>query len=85
MLADRLDIFSRRPRTRIEAGSTYLRRANDQTVETAEVHSVAKDEMGIDHVRFHIKIARGHTKFVDEERILSLASFAERFRERAQA
>ncbi|MBK1668303.1 hypothetical protein CKO28_09680 [Rhodovibrio sodomensis] len=85
MLADRLDIFSRRQRTRIEAGSTYLRRAPDQTVETAEVRSVAKDEMGIDHVRFHIKIARGHTKFVDEERILSLTSFVERFRERAEA
>ncbi|MBK1697656.1 hypothetical protein [Rhodovibrio salinarum] len=85
MLADRLEIFSRRPRTRIEAGSTYLRRAPDHTVETAEVHSVGKDDMGIDHVRFHIQIARGDTKFVDEERILSLASFVERFHERAGA
>mgnify|MGYP006441100287 CR=1 FL=1 len=85
MLADRLDIFSRRQRASIQAGSTYLRRTPDQTVETAEVHSVAKDKMGIDHVRFHIQIARGQIKFVDEERILSLTTFAERFRERAEA
>jgi hypothetical protein len=85
MLADRLDFLARRPRTRVQAGATYCRRGADHTLETAEVHSVGKDEMGIDHVRFHISIKRGETKFVDEERILSLSSFAERFRERVEA
>lgn len=81
MLAQRLDIFSRRHRTPVQTGSTYCRRQPDSTVETAQVLSIGKDEMGIDHVRFHVQIQRGHFAFVDEERILSLQSFAERYNE----
>lgn len=85
MLADRIDLFSRRSRRQVQAGATYSRRAADHTVETAQVHSVGKDGAGIDHVRFHIQICRGDTKVVDEERILSLQSFAERFRDYVEA
>jgi hypothetical protein len=85
MLADRLDIFSRRYRTQVHAGATYSRRTPDHAIETAQVHSVGKDGAGIDHVRFHIQISRGETKVVDEDRILSLRSFAERFRDFVQA
>lgn len=81
MLAHRLDIFSRRHRSPIEPGATYCRRQPDATVEVAKVHSIGKDEMGIDHVRYHVQIHRGQTAFVDEERILNLQTFAERYNE----
>ncbi len=85
MLAQRLDIFSRRSRQPVQPGATYCCRQPDATVETAKVRSICKDEMGIDHVRYHVSIKRGHFAFVDEERILNLQTFAERYSELVSA
>jgi len=85
MLAQRLDFFTRRQRPPVQTGATYSRRPSDATVETAKVLSIGKDEMGIDHVRFHVSIQRGGFAFVDEVRILALQSFLERYKEVAAA
>jgi hypothetical protein len=46
------------------------------------VIDLPKDDIGIAHVRFRVRITRGDATFVDEERILALESFCARFRER---
>jgi hypothetical protein len=84
MLGSRFDRF-RRNRTPVQAGSVYTRRGHDATVETAEVLSVQRDGQGIPHVRFHISIRRGNNAMVDEDRILNLDAFADRFREHVPA
>lgn len=85
MLAEALEIFGRRQRRpAVEAGAVYSREDGDRVRETARVLSVGKDGQGIDHVRFHVKILHGNTAFVDEERILNLDSFADRYRERVE-
>lgn len=80
MLAVTKDFFHRRIQARVEQGAIFRRRNMDDTVETAEVISVACDRLGIDHVRYRVSIRRGDIAF-EEQRILSLRSFKERFRE----
>ena len=83
MLAEALDIFGRRQRRApVVTGAVYRRDDGDQFHETARVLSVGEDGQGIAHVRFRVKILRGNTAFVDEERILNLESFSDRYRER---
>lgn len=85
MLAERLDILGRRYRRQpVIPGAVYRRLAADDTVETARVLSVGEDIQGIPHVRFRVSIRRADIAYVDEERILSEACFAERYRERLE-
>ncbi|SDF69442.1 hypothetical protein SAMN05216241_10235 [Limimonas halophila] len=76
----RLDILGRRQRRApITEGAVYRRRSGNDVIETARVLSVDHDLQGIQHVRFHVNICRGDVPFVDEERMLNVHSFAERY------
>ncbi|MFY9286982.1 MAG: hypothetical protein WAO98_00620 [Alphaproteobacteria bacterium] len=70
--------------TSIEEGACYRRRAGGSMVETAEVLEVAKDKMGIPHVRFQLRVACGSTGAALEQRTLALDTFYARYRERVQ-
>ena len=84
MLGAALDVFKSRRRNAnaIAPGAVYRHATKTQAVETARVLDVSMDTTGIAHVRFHVHISRGDTTFVDEERILALESFRDRFRDR---
>ena len=79
MLAPFDMLTRRRARAPIVEGATYRRTAPNGFVETARVMSVDHDVQGIQHVRFHMYIARGDIPFVDEERMLNAETFIQRF------
>ena len=86
MLATAFDFLKTRRRGRdISPGAIYESSNGPAGVERVEVLSVSRDETGIAHVRFHVQIAQGDMTFVDEERILALDSFRDRFCGRATA
>jgi len=66
----------------IEEGATYRRSTLGSMTETAEVLEVARDKMGIPHVRFQLRVACGSTGAAVEQRTLSLDTFYARYRER---
>ncbi|MDJ0683368.1 MAG: hypothetical protein QNJ84_01570 [Alphaproteobacteria bacterium] len=68
----------------LKAGSTFRRRRDNATVETARVLSVATDSFGIPHVRYEIEIRKNgaHAQFRDGPRVLALRSFIGAYRER---
>lgn len=84
MLAGALErLKSRRsPQPEVMPGAVFRHDGGSAGVETAEVIDLPKDDIGIAHVRFRVRITRGDATFVDEERILALESFCARFRER---
>jgi len=65
----------------IEEGALYRRPNTGSVTETAEVLEVAKDRMGIPHVRFQLYVIRG-TDARTEQRTLALDIFYTRYRER---
>ena len=82
-LADSLDFLTRRsPVPDVATGAVYRRRGLGNVVETAHVLSVRPDEMGIAHVRFQVRIQQSGATQLQEERLLNLQSFAERYHER---
>ena len=68
----------------LKAGSTFRRRRDDATEETAKVLSVSTDSFGIPHVRYEIEIRKNgaQAQFRDGPRVLALRSFIGAFRER---
>ncbi len=67
--------------TSIEEGAVYRRPGTGSVTETAEVLEVARDNMGIPHVRFRLRVARGTDARV-EQRTLALDIFYARYKER---
>jgi hypothetical protein len=65
----------------VEQGGLYRRPDTGPVIETAEVLDVARDTLGIPHVRFQLYVVRGSDARI-EERTLSLDSFFARYRER---
>ncbi|HUY68643.1 MAG TPA: hypothetical protein VMV79_05020 [Alphaproteobacteria bacterium] len=65
----------------IEEGATYRCPSGGRVSETARVLGVAEDKMGIPHVRFQLRVARG-LETRTEQRTLALDSFYQRYRER---
>ncbi len=69
----------------IEEGATYRRMVGSTMTETAEVLEVARDKMGIPHVRFELRVAYGASTALvasTERRTLSLDTFQAKYRER---
>lgn len=82
-LAESFDFLARRPHVpAVAAGGLYRRHGAGNLVETARVLSVHPDELGIAHVRYQVSIRQGTETRDEEERMLNLRSFAERYRER---
>ena len=65
----------------IEQGALYRRPGTGPVIETAEVLEVARDRMGIPHVRFQLYVVRGTDARV-EQRTLALDTFYTRYKER---
>jgi len=65
----------------IEEGALYRRPGTGAVTETAEVIEVASDKMGIPHVRFQLRVARGPDTRT-EQRTLALDIFYARYKER---
>ena len=65
----------------IEEGAVYRRPGTGPVTETAEVLEVARDKMGIPHVRFQLRVVRGMDART-EQRTLALDIFYARYRER---
>ena len=65
----------------VEQGALYRRPDTGPVIETAEVIEVAKDTLGIPHVRFQLYVVRGSDARI-EQRTLSLDSFYARYRQR---
>lgn len=63
----------------IEAGSTFRSQATNGVVETARVLSIMPDRMGIQHVRFQIKVQQKSYDWFEDFRTLNMSSFMERF------
>lgn len=61
----------------VGVGNRFYRHRPDRMVETATVISVARDGLGIPHVRYTLEIQklRGSTKFTDGPRSLALETF----------
>ena len=68
--------------TPIEVGASYRRAGSGAFVETAYVLDVAKDKLGIPHVRFQLHVVRGACRPSVETRTLSLEAFQSRFKDR---
>lgn len=69
----------------VTPGAVFRHETRDHAVETAEVIDLPRDDIGIAHVRFRVRITRDDATFVDEERILALESFCARFRDGQRA
>lgn len=66
----------------VRAGSVYRRVRRDNTVETATVLAIGDDPFGIPHVRYEVCFGRTDNRiFEADQRVLSLSSFAEHYRE----
>jgi hypothetical protein len=64
-------------------GAVFRKVRPDNLIETAKVLSVTKDGYGIPHVRYDLTFeGPTHFSFGEGERLLSVASFTERFPER---
>jgi len=66
----------------LEEGARYRRATGGSMTETAEVLEVARDKLGIPHVRFQLRVAYGSTGAAVETRTLALDTFYSRYRER---
>ncbi len=66
----------------LQEGARYRRATGGSMTETAEVLEVARDKMGIAHVRFQLRVAYGSTGAALEQRTLALDAFYARYRER---
>ncbi len=72
----------------IKPGAQFMRKRDDQTVETAEVRGIYLDPLGIPHVRYNLQIAhpgKSQKIFLEGPRVLALAAFADHFREQILA
>ena len=76
---------TRRTPPEVIPGAVFRHANAHDTVETAEVIAVDRDETGIAHVRFHVRIRRANLTFADEVRLLSLESFKAHFPEQVAA
>lgn len=73
-------------RSDVRAGQRFRRVTPDRAVETAHVLSVAKDAVGIPHVRFTVKRKRPScVEYVDGPRVLALDMFATSYSEPVEA
>ena len=83
---ERSSIFIKRGRHMefIRRGMSFQRTKPDKSVETARILSVVSDALRIPHVRFEVNLRRPSRAavFMDGPRTLSLASFANTYRER---
>lgn len=66
---------TRRVPASVEVGATYYRMRGGNVSEFAEVVALRDDGLGIPHVRFRLKVARGGGVTEDGPRTLSLDSF----------
>jgi hypothetical protein len=66
----------------IQEGAMYRRATTGSMIETAEVLEVARDKMGIPHVRFQLRVVCGSTGAATEQRTLALDTFYSKYRER---
>lgn len=67
-------------------GAVFRKVRPDNLVETAKVLALTKDGYGIPHVRYDLTFeGPTHLRFDEGERLLSLASFHERFPERVSS
>ncbi len=71
--AERID------RRELRAGATFSRTTKTRVTETARVLSVAEDEGGIPHVRYHSRLHSADRTLEQGQRTLALPSFLERF------
>jgi hypothetical protein len=72
----------------IKPGAQFMRKRDDQTIETAEVRGIYLDPLGIPHVRYNLQIAnpgKVQKVFLEGPRVLSLSAFAEHFHEQIAA
>ena len=60
-------------------GATFARTTRTQVTETARVLSVAEDEGGIPHVRYHSRLHSADRTLEQGQRTLALPSFLNRF------
>ena len=68
----------------VEAGVAYRRQGSGGLVETAYVLEIAKDRMGIPHVRYQLQVQRDTGKPTVENRTLALEIFQGRYKERVK-
>lgn len=67
-------------------GSVFQKIRSDHMIETATVLAVLRDRVGIPHVRFDVIFhTPSQMPYAEDQRLLSLASFTEHFRERVRA
>jgi hypothetical protein len=68
----------------VRQGAVFKRRLGNAAVETAQVISIQPDPSGIPHVRYRAAVEKPFQSRLDSgPRTLNLASFMERFSERA--
>lgn len=81
MLTEAFERFRNRRggQAQVTPGAVFQHETRDHAMETAEVIDLPRDDIGIAHVRFRVRITRDDATFVDEERILALESFRARF------
>ncbi|MEE8505657.1 MAG: hypothetical protein V3S40_05465 [Kiloniellales bacterium] len=61
------------------AGATFARTTRTQVTETARILSVAEEEWGIPHVRYHSRLHSADRTLEQGQRTLALPSFLNRF------
>ncbi len=66
-------------RRELRTGATFARTTRTQVTETARVLSVAEDEGGIPHVRYHSRLHSADRTLEQGQRTLALPSFLNRF------
>ncbi len=71
--AERID------RRELRTGATFARTIKTQITETARVLSVAEDDGGILHVRYHSRLHSADRTLEQGQRTLALPSFLNRF------
>ncbi len=85
---ERTNLFIKRGRKIefVKSGSTFSRKHNDSSVETARIIGMRTDTYGIAHVRYEVSIARRHINgsYFEGPRTLALAAFAATYSDRTE-
>lgn len=71
----------RRLPPQVDAGGVYSCSGPNGTIERATVLSISQDHRGIPHVTYRVVVGRDDVAWLSSQRTLTLASFAQRYRD----
>jgi hypothetical protein len=79
-----IDLFTRHEASPIRQGDIYRRSHPQGVMETATVLSLARDMLGIPHVRFQVRFERRTSTHIDTAtRVLAMSAFEAAYRNRS--